>query len=84
MKHSGVIVLAAAALLTLYLLGSGTRQESQYQIWKQKYQLDYSPSEDAYRESIFLSNLRMFAEHNSNPNRTYDMGINALTATTKQ
>jgi hypothetical protein len=39
--------------------------------------------EDHYRSKIFDINVAKINAHNSNPLRTYDMGINQFTALTK-
>jgi len=40
--------------------------------------------ENAYREKIFLTNLVKVKLHNSDPSRTYDMGVNQFSAITSE
>lgn len=43
-----------------------------------------SAIEDLYREKVFYTNLKLIKQHNSNPSRTYDMGLNQFSALTKE
>ncbi|MBP9838666.1 MAG: hypothetical protein KBC84_08125 [Proteobacteria bacterium] len=42
----------------------------------------YNLQEEAYRELVFSNNLDEINRHNSNPARTYDMGLNQFSALT--
>lgn len=41
--------------------------------------MTFDPVEEIYRLAVFEKNLILINKHNSDPTRTYDMGINMFT-----
>lgn len=80
------VTVAALALALVGLLIQLNSREvvSEFEQWKSTYGLEYPRHEYSYREAIFKANLIKMKEHNSNPSRTYDIGINQFSAMTQK
>lgn len=57
---------------------------SDFEEWKKVHGIHYCTAENFFREAVFYSNVQKVQEHNANPSRTYDMGINHLSALTQE
>ena len=71
--------------LILCLLGVAdwSPSQSEFQRWKDQFGISYSSSfEEHYRMALFHQNLLKVETHNSQPDRTYDMGLNQFSALT--
>lgn len=51
-------------------------------MWKKKFNIHFPESEDLYRSLVFYKNLNIINYHNSQKERTYDMGLNQFSALT--
>lgn len=54
-KSLGIALVALLALGTIYLVAQESTTE--YQLWKEKFGMKYSTTEDLYRQMIFAQNL---------------------------
>lgn len=54
-KSLGIALAALLALGTIYLVAQESTTE--YQLWKEKFGMKYSTTEDLYRQMIFAQNL---------------------------
>lgn len=87
MRSQYLFVLGfVAAIATVSLLYSRTRTgvpsevQALYKSWKAKHQLTFHPQEDERRLKNFYSNYKFIENHNSNPKRTYTVGLNKFAA----
>lgn len=55
-----------------------------FEEWKRIHGIHYSRAENSYREAVFRSNVEKIEKHNSDPYRTYDMGLNHFSALTQE
>jgi len=76
------VVLAAAVVGSLYY--ATQEHKDQFGDWKRKFGVEFTESENLYRSLIFYKNLNIIESHNSNKDRTYDMGINQFSALTDE
>ena len=53
-------------------------------MWKSKYGVEFTETENLYRRIVFFRNLAIINTHNSNEKRTYDMGLNKFSALTDE
>ena len=79
-------LLAILGLLAAMIGQTQTQSEvSDFASWKAKFNMKFdSQFEEAYRERIFLENLKKIETHNLNEHRTYSMGVNQFTALTDE
>ena len=77
------LILSMLALFGGVLL-SIQDNDSEYQLWKAQHSKSFSGAEDFYRRMVFYKNLDEINTHNSNPDRTYDMGVNQFTGFTQE
>lgn len=75
--------LSIALLASVFLLNQQTTQKDEFTLWKLQFSKTYTPLEDAYRKVIFMNNLKMFAEHNANPEHSFKLGTGPFTAMTQ-
>lgn len=76
-----LLPIAVALALLAGLLSRQAVQPSDFNEWKLKYGINYQlAAENSYREAIFRSNLEKIYKHNSDPTRTYNMGVNQFSA----
>ena len=75
--------LALALIASAFLLGPSAEHKDQFTLWKQQFGKNFNPLEDAYRKVVFTNNLKVFAEHNANPENKYKLGTGPFTAMTQ-
>ena len=88
----GQYIAAVLALLTLgSLLAFSTNSnpktpETLFGEWKSSFGINsfHTPEEEVYRFKVFQANLQKIESHNSNPTRTWDMGLNQFSILTSQ
>jgi C1A family cysteine protease len=51
-------------------------------MWKSKFGFTFNEVENVFRKMVFLKNVEIIKNHNSDPSRTYDMGLNQFSAYT--
>jgi C1A family cysteine protease len=76
-----------AGIVSYFFLNgaSPATNEFSFEQYKQTYGLKFdSMFEESYRERIFLENAAKIVEHNSNVDKTYEMGINQFTHLTSE
>jgi C1A family cysteine protease len=74
-------LLAATAIL---LVGLNSRAHDDFEAFKAQYGREYQGAEDAYRRAVFMTNFRKIQEHNSNPKKSFTMGVNQFADVTDQ
>lgn len=82
MSRQTVVLVALAAVLVGAFYFSTLEKKDEFKIWKQKFGVEYSESEDLYRNLIFQQNVDIINAHNSKQDRTYDMGLNQFSGMT--
>ena len=76
-----MLAIAATALL----ITSITPKESEFKLWQTANGKVYrSKAEEHYREAIYIRNAKSIAEHNRNPHKNYEQGINQFTDLTQE
>ena len=80
------IILAVLTLAaTVVLITSITPKESEFKLWQIANGKVYrSKAEEHYREAIYIRNAKSIAEHNRNPHKNYEQGINQFTDLTQE
>ena len=75
MKVGILIVFLLTALLGLHFLTQEQSSFGDFEKWKLQHKVQFkSEAEEAYRRSIFETNLAKIAFHNADPSQTYTMG----------
>lgn len=52
-------------------------------MWKERFGVEFSEAEDLYRRIVFYTNLKAINDHNSDPEKSYEMGVNQFTGYTQ-
>ena len=76
------VALAAAVVSTVFF--STKENKDEFQMWKSKFNIEFTETEDVYRSIVFYKNLLIINAHNSKADRTYDMGLNQFSALTDE
>lgn len=74
------LVLAAAVAGTVFF--ATQNHQDKFGEWKKKFGVEFTEAENLYRSLVFYKNLNIIESHNSNKDRTYDMGLNQFSALT--
>lgn len=76
-KEIAAILAILGAITMVAVHQKETTDASDFAQWQTKFGVTYdSMFEKVYRERVFLENLAKIELHNSNKQRTYDMGVN--------
>lgn len=74
-KEAAIATLLAVALVG-FITGAVGYGRDGFEEFKANFGKVYEGEENAYRRAIFRSNMKRILEHNSNPEKSYTMGVN--------
>ena len=79
------LIVALIGAVSLLIGQQKPIKTPEFESWKAQHGISFSSEvEAAYRERIFLENLGKIEAHNTDPYRTYDMGLNQFSAMTQE
>lgn len=81
-----VAFIALTAYSSIYFYSDNEYSvNDEYREWKTKFGFRVeSEFEDLYRERVFTLNVNAINQHNADPKRTYNQGINQFTGLTQK
>jgi C1A family cysteine protease len=82
---SVALLLALLGAATIFLAQQTPSKRSVFESWKAKHTISFaSETENIYREKVFHENLARIEAHNSQNDKSYEIGLNQFSAMTQE